>query len=118
MSPSEKEPLSWHTYGECLHTALRKGCDSAWTSVAWNVVHDMNDSWEQFLKFVAKYEPRNAETLDHAASKWRATALPRTEDGNNVKDHYARQIFSIALDNFDKNDWKGFASYLEYIDNE
>jgi hypothetical protein len=117
-SRSEKEPLEWHRYGECLHTALRKGCDSAWTSVAWNVVHLMNDSWEQFLRDIAKYEPKNAETLDHAASMWRAKALPRNEDGSDIRDHYARQIFAIALDNFDSDDWEGFASYLEYLDGD
>jgi hypothetical protein len=103
----DKVSLEWEDYGGCLHAALRKCCDSEWTSVAWNVVHLMKESWEDYLKHLAQQKVTEWGRLKTESLAWERNHLP-----TDWSDHYARQTFCIALKNFDDNEWKAYAGFL------
>jgi len=98
----EKECL-----GECLHTALRKGCDSSPTTIAWNLINieAFNSVWHEYLELAWKQlKTCNTQNcwigLKKAAEQIEYGTCPRSA---------LRQTFEL----FDENDWKGMACFLE-----
>lgn len=94
--------------GIALHTALRKACDSAPTTIAWNAIALWPD--KEYAKFITHiYEYFGTEKGQRIAT-WNTLRAA-------VKTYYlfgthAGNILSYAFDQFTEEDWKGFASYL------
>ena len=109
-SPSKDKinPLE-NEYGASLHTALRKCCDSNWTSVAWNAVHLMDMGWLSYVRYIVSQKPLNADDLNRASIIWAEKVALAKLTGNAL---YGTQVFRIALRNFDEADWEGMAEYL------
>lgn len=107
MAGDVKERNVVSELGAALHTALRKACDSPWTSVAYNAVDIMRESWTEYLAAVA--DARTPEELKALSLKW------GNEDDGPWKIKGERGIaliFWIALENFSPDDWRGFGCYL------
>lgn len=96
--------------GECLHTALRKYCDSTPTSIAWNAIYLLKpETWAEYLDIVWKrLENPAIQNENHVATLlWRASV----QDWSIMADN-AGVILSCAFRLFKKADWQGYASLL------
>ncbi len=97
-------------YGPLLHTALRKCCDSTPTTYAWNVIHLLSKSWTYFAQYVGEQKPTDGKSLHTAYQDWCNVDWDTRRCGDPF---YAFQIFNIALEDFEEDDWAGFAGYLD-----
>lgn len=53
--------------GELFHTALRKGCDSKWSSIIWNAFHLCPDEmYADFIQHLIDHAPED----DKVTSEW------------------------------------------------
>ncbi len=91
--------------GECLHTALRKLCDSPATSAAWNLIYLADDAWKHYLDLAAKN--LKGMTADDA---WHGLRKAAEEMEYHGKHGYAALYCIFKC--FDENDWEGFSGYL------
>lgn len=94
------------TPGPMLHTALRKCCDSRESAYLWNVIHLLDETWTAFCEACAAAEVKTGDEL-HAVAGAEESWWPR---GDTTEPFYARQIFRVALEDFDE--WEGMAAYL------
>lgn len=106
---SQKEMEKAGEVGNQLHTAMRKLMDSRPSSYAWNVVHLLDESWTAFCRAVAEVDADTGPELREVFESlvWWPDPNARTRES-----FYARQIFRLALEDFDEDDWAGFAGYL------
>ena len=127
------------SFGEALHVALRKVCDSAPTSAAWNCVHLMPNSvwgeyldaawpwitgkskakevWQRLKAGSAAFDRERISMDDVAASKLIRTLPEKETAGRSPSEILAERaqwavLFSCILRTFDDTDWRNFASYL------
>lgn len=109
-----KQALQADEVGEALHTALRKCCDSKESSYLWNVIHLLDETWGLFCKAVADANATTGDELKAVAEKlevWWPDGMEYRGEKPVRESFYARQIFRVALDEFDE--WDGFAAYLK-----
>lgn len=100
-------------WGEALHTALRKACDSTPTTIAWNLINTLEDPWNDYLavlkdQLLNLYKDKDIElwqALKIASLMWDCYKY----EGNTR--HIAISL-KCAFELFEYEDWEGFASYL------
>lgn len=101
--------------GSCLHTALRKACDSNATSLAYNLIHldDMNHVWLHWLDGLWKEFCKLLEATQEGVCQEElltccreASSEPYLEFGS--ADH---NCLRLAFANFDDDDWMGMLAY-------
>ena len=102
--PKTKTAIAKSEWGMALHTALRKYCDSTPTTIAYNAVKEMQESWRRYLKHIEKAKP-DAASIKKASLEWDAHDVPRHEVSLAI-------ILHCAFKLFDDNDWEGYVGYL------
>ena len=102
---SKKIKIDRDDLGECIHTALRKCCDSPATSAAWNVIYLTDEGWGHYLDVA--FQNLKGATEDNAWQRLRSAAEAMDFMGN----HGRSALYSIFRC-FTEDDWKGFASFL------
>ncbi len=109
--PVLKKLVSRASLGSALHTALRKGCDSHPTTIAYNLIgsDEYNDIWNAYLDSAWN----QLVSIDRiaqapAALKLAATALEWPLGGKRN----LTMALKVAFDMFSEEDWTGFACYL------
>lgn len=124
----KKETFDGSDVCVCLHTALRKSCDSHITSAAYNLIHMIRvepekfNAWRIYGDIVAQLMSKGEKPLpaakkaieltDDAFYKEVEKARPaegRPPEGSTAALH----ALLCTLRCFDANDWAGFVSYLE-----
>lgn len=92
--------------GECIHTALRKCCDSAPTTIAWNLIQlpVFDIVWKEYLDLA--WEELKSCNLDNAWVGLKKAAEKITY--GNCPRSALRQTFEL----FSENDWNGMASFF------
>ena len=103
----DKQELPSTEYGALVHTAMRKLMDSKESSYAWNVVHLLSSSWTRLCQQWADAGARTGPELKAVFEK-----MEWWEGESKNESFYARQIFRIALEDMDDDDWDGMAGYL------
>ena len=123
--------------GEVLHTALRKGCDSKWSSLMWSMVHSVDVKiWDELLNVVDRSFQDNGVTVE--ALRWafeefdydRIMFNRLYNKDRDAFDHYKEmdrrlrydnetqwrfnQNFDIVVNMLPEEDAKGIMSFLEY----
>jgi hypothetical protein len=120
----------------CMHTALRKACDSKITSAVYNLVHLVDvepakyDPWRFLGQLVADRlnegeKPVEALKNAHAEleDKFLALVLPESWNKSHARERSRNDeppaeartwmyALSCAMHCFSKNDWNGMAAYL------
>lgn len=108
----ERFGVDRHCLGECLHVALRKGCDSKPTSLAWNIINILDrEAWGSYLDAVW------AGLATCQAAREIPAMLKRVGcdlTGGNA----GRNALRLAFEFFDDLDWRGYASYFAYEPDE
>lgn len=106
-----KERETKAVLGECLHTALRKACDSHATSLAWNLVYLIPDArWDRYLDFIHEAMKSTSPENRLEMLKKRSLELP-SEDNAFV-------CLRLTFEMFDGKDWKGYGVYLSEVYSE
>ena len=102
-----KEKLDKYDLAECLHVALRKGCDSTPTTIAWNVIHLLDGkTWEEYIDLVfsalkgKKTEDDIVKAVKQSSLAWGVTA------------NYPGVALHSSFKLFDDDDWYGYCSIL------
>ena len=98
-------------WGELLHTALRKCCDSTPTTIAYQAICGMSQGWSHYLAHLEK----TAKTADsshpiyeeikRASLRWSYLDAPRCDNEFAI-------ILHCAFELFDDNDWQGYVEFL------
>ena len=97
--------------GEYLHTALRKLCDSPWTSVAWNAIKCMDDKWDGYLEWMNMcfstvhsfyLESAGIRMVKMNSLSWRSKSS-------------AGMILEISFNHFSDLDWEGYCGFLDVV---
>jgi hypothetical protein len=93
-------------WGSCLHTALRKCCDSTATTIAYNAICELHIGWEKYLRHVTVTAPDGSlEAIKKASLKWDYLNAPRQETNIAIILHCSFELFSHS-------DWEGYVSFL------
>lgn len=121
---AKQEKLEGNDVCVCIHTALRKACDSKPTSLLYNLIHMMNldtpmEPWRFFGAAVAerlggKKKPAEiiAALSEDFFDVWFEKFMQqRGEKGFDEAEQQA-QTLSCALQLCDKGDFEGMAAYL------
>jgi len=96
---------------QAFHTALRKACDSYWTSVAWNAIYLLDENeWNRYNEWlllcisgVHSFGSKEVWSfIKESSLSWRAH-----------KRNYASVILEICFKNFEEYDWRGYCNYVE-----
>jgi len=101
---------------EAMHTALRKCCDSAPTSLLWNLIHLSKSAWSLYLDYI--WVPLKVAEAMNQEPFWKSlkkVSLRFREDAktpNNKVNLHEIVCFDIIFEMFSDEDWQGFASYL------
>lgn len=102
--------------GEALHTALRKGCDSTPTSIAYNAVYLLkSDIWKDYLKYLTEYQCDAGiplwENVKNASLKYhmnrKLIEKYRTHDQMPML-----VILKCSFEMFSDGDWEGYTCYI------
>lgn len=89
--------------GNCLHTSLRKYCDSKPTLLAWNIIElTEKTSWLDYLKLVNAELSKGDEPFQSVKTAWQN--LPTKDAEHNA--------LALVFDLFSENDWIGFVAIL------
>lgn len=107
MSKFRKHKLDKFELAECLHTALRKCCDSTPASIAWNVIHLLSsETWESYLNtvFMALSEKKSQEEI--------VSAVKKSSLGWSIIADYPGVALHCSFKLFDDDDWYGYSSFL------
>jgi|GEM_PF-6825577 hypothetical protein len=105
--------------GPCLHTALRKHCDSKATSIAWNLINisEKGGWWTQWLEHLRKAlikDRKNIRVMKDFMLTIRNASINKSPDVGfdwlNFKgiEKHSSIAMSCALDLFDSDDWYCF----------
>jgi hypothetical protein len=97
-------------FGECFHTALRKGCDSDATSAMWNAIHVVPngtmtpyyDAMKAVLTNGKKYQ-----TVDEFVSDMRDAWQSAEKWGDS-----SRALIQCLAKMFSDRDWRGALGYF------
>ena len=94
--------------GMRLHTALRKVCDSTWTSVAYNAISAMpSNEWDSYIQHLIRCNSTvhsfSSNLLPTNFKRWSESWPHATPIG---------QILKTAFQNFDPRDWDAYLSYI------
>lgn len=114
-----KVTVNRETLPEALHVALRKICDSNPTSILWNLIYKLEKrTWPLYLDHVwaaiEKGDPKSKpwEVLRAASKSWEREMVM---SGKREKlDHHGATIMDILFGMFTAEDWKAYASFLDY----
>lgn len=87
--------------GECLHTALRKGCDGPMSAIQWNAIHHLAPAdWAQLLDMTREAVRKVAQDASRAKN-----ALTRWSVGLAIKE--------VFTDRMDEVRNRGYAQTLQ-----
>lgn len=99
--------------GETLHTALRKCCDTDMTTIAWNAIQLMEDSWDNYINWLyecltkqCSFSPKTA--VSYFIEEWSLKWEPPIRLMNNPTN-----ILIAAFKNFSKTDWESYCTYIK-----
>src|ERR1043165_2278412 len=110
---SDKKIRAADGLSEGLHVALRKACDSLPTSIAWNLINAMRQPWIDYLEWLTAQ-------LNGVQPTWQQlrdlTVNYRHDKEYKSDQFYLANALRCAFDLFTDDDWRGYASYLEYVD--
>jgi hypothetical protein len=103
---------------ECLHVALRKGCDSTPTSILWNLIYIMEPGmWSMYLDHVwSKLKIAEATGQEYWEALKEVSLGFEHEVYRNREpklEGHSLTLMDITFHDFDDNDWKGYACYIE-----
>ena len=121
--------------GCCIHTALRKACDSRITSIAYNLVHAADVEWEVFLRTLfercpVKFDGAYPEELEAAVTRTveqmcpmrdfdptSRQRLPRSDKRvcDSLPEGFNHSLFIalvLTFNEFDGGEWRAALSYL------
>jgi len=104
-----KVVLAADNVGELMHTAMRKRMDTRASSYAWNAVHLLNETWRGFCDAVVEAEAMDGAELRAVFENGFFYPDPNVRTKESF---YARQIWRIAMEDFDATDWNALASYF------
>jgi len=92
--------------GECIHTALRKCCDSTPTTIAWNLIglKAFDSVWKEYIDLAW-------EELKRCNSNNAWGGLKRASE-KIAYGNYCRSSLRETFKLFSENDWNGMASFL------
>lgn len=102
--------------GQLIQTGWRKGHDSDWSAVVWNLVYVINDDvWMVFIREVTK-ELQTCETFDgkalaEAYRRGTETIMDMREEG---KERYAKVAFACAIGMASTSDLVGDVAWLKH----
>jgi hypothetical protein len=90
--------------GGCLHTALRKCCDSDASSLVWSLVsNDATDkAWGEYLDLAWNQLLKSKKGEFHFALKLASEELD-----------YGPDALKLSMGFLSERDWDGMAAYLE-----
>lgn len=95
-----------HMLGEVFHTALRKGSDTTWSSLLWNLIHatsDEPDGWPDLLK--------TAEPLWHGGKSIKDSVLAWVNNGDVPHSVKAKSL-KFALELCDQETWDDVEGFV------
>lgn len=120
--------ISKENFGGAIHTALRKATDSKPTSLAYILVHMLDDKdWkifcEIFYDIISQENPKDIKEMVHAAKYNFLGCLDHAEDSlykeypsfNEIALGRRRVLtcLRIAFEMFDDSDWQGMFAYCD-----
>ena len=102
--------------GVSLHTSLRKYCDSAPTSIAWNAIEIMSpEQWLDYLQYLnSSIEKSDDVSLDNLAGF--VNQVSYAWQGYSGKPALA--ILHSSFELFSDDDWKGYTVVLKWFYDE
>ena len=110
------------TLGECLHTALRKGCDSKATSIAHTMIKLSNGAlWNLYLETV-KDQIVQIDNIKDLPKILKEVSTELFEDAYLKAQHKDKSleenwdyfwVLKYSFDLFSDSDWEGYVSYLK-----
>ena len=116
---------NWGDLGACVHTALRKCCDSTVTSLAYNLVHACDREWDHLLKImhdeISKVEdPTPGSVADSMLQLFEKLSIfddrwpygPHDPKSKTPGDANLFQALVLAFRLFDRDEWLGAHAYL------
>lgn len=118
--------ISW---GMMFHTALRKGVDSTWSALLWQMINNLSTLDDAAAKkdrvwphFVDWCEKRYRETEEKPSEIVKAY-LAASDDYNHPdwRDFPRNSVsvmFKLALELCDDDTWEQLDAYLSYIEKE
>lgn len=98
-------------WGEALHTALRKLCDSTATTIAYNAIAVMEESWHHYVEHVRNTLRKDDvlhEELRRVSLQWNCH-----QPSFMGKERHLANILACSFKLFSIADWQGFAGFLE-----
>lgn len=101
--------LGLEQLGYCLHSALRKCCDSEPTSILWNIVHFLPEGvWNQYLVFILPHintvtRPKRWVALKKHSLEWEFMGEP------------PKAAMHCTFKLFTDDDWQGYATFIDGI---
>jgi len=114
--------------GEALHTALRKCCDSRPTSIAYNLIHEIDSVvWHDYLDYLrdklkgVKFKDKQhlaivmaGHTVLYFDDEWRKRLGDKKNDSAYRKKFTNGITLSLkcAFELFSEEDYRGYCAYL------
>jgi hypothetical protein len=107
-----------HAFGEVFHTALRKGSDTEWSVLLWNLIH-MTDS-KVWINLCDKAAPvwNSGKTVREAVMAWVAwerEGLQTQKDFDYASQlHTHRTTLMTAVELCDQQTWDDVEGWAKY----
>jgi len=109
--------------GEAFHTALRKGCDSMWSSAIWNAFHlcpqeIYSDFIEHLIKFAPEDDKVTMEWVKLMCDSWDMHGHDYFDETRELKWKGDKRTWAMVigctLKIIPDDDAEGIASFMNY----
>jgi hypothetical protein len=110
MTDEAKTPRSEFSFGELFHTSLRKGIDTKWSALMWNILNldsdDFRSAWKDMGEFCQK-EWEAGKKPSECAKKWARLQNNTFRPGGAV-------ILDLAISIMNDETWEDVDEAIEY----